>query len=97
MIVESNSLIELLQPDLFLMVLDARQADFKDSARRVLDRADAFLLRAPLPQRVWPGIARDLIVSKPCFLRVEEMISFFAEGITHEHHATRLHQSRCAQ
>ncbi len=43
-IIESNSILEFLQPDLYLTVLDPDVADFKESARRFLDRADAILL-----------------------------------------------------
>ncbi len=43
-ILESNSILEFLKPDLYLSVLDPSVADFKDSARRFLDRADAVLL-----------------------------------------------------
>ena len=45
-IFESNSLMQFLRPDLYLSVLDHATADFKDSARLFLDRADAVLLRA---------------------------------------------------
>ncbi len=43
-IVESNSILQFLQPDLFLSVLDPAVADFKRSARRYVDRADLILL-----------------------------------------------------
>lgn len=43
-ILESNSILEFLQPDLYLSVLDPAVADFKNSARRFLDRADALLI-----------------------------------------------------
>jgi molybdopterin-guanine dinucleotide biosynthesis protein len=43
-ILESNSILEFLHPDLYLSVLDPAVTDFKDSARRFLDRADAVLL-----------------------------------------------------
>ena len=43
-ILESNSILEFLRPDLYLTVLDPAIADFKDSARRFLGRADAVLL-----------------------------------------------------
>lgn len=45
-ILESNSILEYLEPDLYLTVLDPSVADFKDSARRFLDRADAVLWSA---------------------------------------------------
>src|SRR5579875_3535718 len=42
-ILESNSVIGFLRPDLFLTVLDPATADFKPSALRYLDRADAVI------------------------------------------------------
>lgn len=44
LIVESNSVLELWNPDLFLMVLDFSCADFKPSSLRFMDRADAFVV-----------------------------------------------------
>ncbi len=43
-IVESNSLLQFVRPDLFLSVLDPAVEDFKGSARRYLDRADLILM-----------------------------------------------------
>jgi hypothetical protein len=68
-IVESNSILELVKPDLFLMVLDFSCQDFKASSLRFMDRADAFLvvdrgINAPL----WDGIAAGLWDTKPQFL-----------------------------
>jgi hypothetical protein len=42
-IVESNSILRFLQPDLYVSVIDSGIADFKESARHYLDRADAVL------------------------------------------------------
>jgi hypothetical protein len=44
-IFESNSILRFLRPDLYLALLDPSVADFKDSARFFLDRADALLVR----------------------------------------------------
>lgn len=68
-IVESNSLLELVQPDLFLMLLDFACEDFKPSSLRFMDRADAFVvidrgINAPL----WKDVARGLWDEKPQFL-----------------------------
>jgi len=41
LIVESNSLVEFMTPDLYLVVLDFAQPDFKASSRRFLNRAHA--------------------------------------------------------
>ncbi len=67
-IIESNSVLELVEPDLFLMVLDFSCRDFKPSSLRFLDRADAFLvvdqgLNLPL----WEDVARGLWDGKPQF------------------------------
>lgn len=42
-ILESNSVLDFLEPDLYLTVLDPTLSDFKESARRFLPRADAIL------------------------------------------------------
>ncbi len=46
-ILESNSVLDFLQPDLCLTVLNPAVSDFKDSARRFLPRADAILSSGP--------------------------------------------------
>jgi hypothetical protein len=68
-IVESNSVLELVQPDVCLMILDFSCEDFKPSSLRYLDRADAFIvidrgINAPL----WDDVSRGLWDSKPQFL-----------------------------
>lgn len=61
-IVESNSILRFLQPDLFISVLDPGTADFKDSAKRYLDRADAVVLVGEGIERpLWQGISLRLI------------------------------------
>jgi len=64
-ILESNSVMQFLQPDLYLSVLDAGVADFKDSARLFLDRADAVLVRATELQPRWTGVSAKLLEGKP--------------------------------
>jgi hypothetical protein len=68
-IVESNSIMGLLRPDLYLSVLDPATADFKDSARLFLDRADALLLRADSAALAphWRGVSPRLAVGIPRF------------------------------
>jgi len=68
-IVESNSVVELVRPDVFLMLLDFGCEDFKPSSLRFMDRADAFLIvdrgiNAPL----WADVAQGLWDGKPQFL-----------------------------
>ena len=66
-IVESNSIMGLLRPDLYLSVLDHATADFKDSARLFLDRADALLVRAGSDELVphWRGVSPRLADGHP--------------------------------
>jgi molybdopterin-guanine dinucleotide biosynthesis protein len=68
-IVESNSIMGLLRPDLYLSVLDPATADFKDSARLFLDRADALLLRADSAALAphWRGVSPQLAAGIPRF------------------------------
>lgn len=68
-IVESNSVMELVQPDVFLMLMDFSCEDFKPSSLRYMDRADAFVvidrgINAPM----WQDVARGLWDTKPQFL-----------------------------
>lgn len=45
-LIESNSVLEFLQPDLYLFAADPGQSDWKSSARRFFSRADAVVLSA---------------------------------------------------
>jgi molybdopterin-guanine dinucleotide biosynthesis protein len=67
-ILESNSIMQFLRPDIYLTVLDAGTADFKDSARLFLSRADAVLVRATELQPHWTGISARLFADKPQFV-----------------------------
>ncbi len=67
-IVESNSVLRFIRPDLFLTVLDPHTADFKESALRYLDRADAVLLTTEeLGKPEWKGVSLRLIAGTPQF------------------------------
>ncbi|HEY6770755.1 MAG TPA: hypothetical protein VI386_38940 [Candidatus Sulfotelmatobacter sp.] len=47
-ILESNSVLEFVRPDLYLTVLDPAISDFKNSARQFLDSADAVILQGEI-------------------------------------------------
>ncbi len=68
-IIESNSLMGLLRPALYVVVLDPARADFKRSALEHLDRADAFVLRSALSPQAWPEISGNLLHGRPAFLQ----------------------------
>ena len=65
-IVESNSILRFVRPDLYLSVLDPATADFKDSARLFLDRADAVLLpQGEIGRPEWKGVSLRLLAGTP--------------------------------
>jgi hypothetical protein len=69
-IVESNSLLQFLKPSLYFAVVDPAKEDFKDSARAVLDRADALVLREstdalPAGRPSWIRLSARLLKEKP--------------------------------
>jgi hypothetical protein len=78
-ILESNTLLQFLKPDLFLMVLHPNKIDFKDSAKLQLNQATAFVLREPVPadgdgQKTaspWQNFPLRLLDGKPQFLQRE--------------------------
>jgi hypothetical protein len=45
-IIESNSILEYVKPDIYLTILDPAAPDFKASAQHFLDRADAVLIKS---------------------------------------------------
>jgi len=68
-IVESNSVMKFLRPDLYMTVLDYATADFKPSAREYLDLTSAVILHDAPPDTLpaWTGVSLKLIQGKPVF------------------------------
>jgi hypothetical protein len=67
-IMESNSVLELVAPDVLLMVLDFSCQDFKPSSLRFLDRADAcVVIDRGINVPLWDDVARGLWDQKPRF------------------------------
>jgi hypothetical protein len=67
-IVESNSVMKFLRPDLYLTVLDPATADFKNSAREFLDRADAVLLhQTTSSETAWQAVSLKPVAERPLF------------------------------
>ena len=77
-LIESNSVLQFLRPDLYLAVLDFANADFKPSALRFLDRADAVLAvgkerlaaggwqKAVGRSSAWENVGPGLLRRLPC-------------------------------
>ena len=66
-IMESNSIMRFLKPDLYLSVLDADKADFKVSANEFLDRADAVIVHNSGSGPQWQGVDVQRVAGKPSF------------------------------
>ena len=82
LILESNTFLDFVQPSLYLMVLDSTKPDFKQSARLLINRASAFVLRQAIrgnhadldqvDQAIpWSGLASLPLQTKPTFLHRE--------------------------
>jgi hypothetical protein len=67
--VESNSVLKFLRPDLYLTVLDPGTEDFKNSAREFLDRAGAVILHddSKAGGTAWQGVSLKPVAGRPVF------------------------------
>ncbi len=68
-IVESNSVMKFLRPDLYLTVLAPTTADFKTSAREFLDWASAVILHQPAGNSgsAWQNVSLKPVAGRPVF------------------------------
>jgi hypothetical protein len=76
LILESNSVLQFVQPSLYFAVIDPSRDDFKDSARIVLDRADALVIRGasnddPVSEAPWMKLPRQLLNQAPSVRQME--------------------------
>jgi hypothetical protein len=85
-IVESNSVLRFVQPDVSLSVLDPGVKDFKASALRYLDRVDALVMPAGA-EGGWEGVSARLVEGKLRFYFTppeycpQELVAFVAERV----------------
>jgi hypothetical protein len=67
-IIESNSILDFLQPAVFLLVIGESGQELKASARQFLGRADAFVtVRPDFELRARPGTSPQTLEGKPVF------------------------------
>lgn len=66
-IIESNSVLKFLRPDVYLTILDPATADFKTSAREFLDRANAVILHESPGRPDWQSVSLKPIADRPVF------------------------------
>lgn len=72
--VESNSVLKFIRPDLYLTVLDPGTEDFKSSAREFLDRASAVILHdasksgeSEAGRAEWQKVSLKPVAERPLF------------------------------
>jgi len=67
-IIESNSIVRHLQPDMYVVVLRYDIADWKESAAELLSVADAaVLVESESAQPSWKGIPAEILAKIPVF------------------------------
>jgi hypothetical protein len=66
-IVESNSILKFMRPDIYLTVLDPAVEDFKKSAQEFMDRADGVILRDGDGSPAWHGVSLKVVEGRPMF------------------------------
>src|SRR5512146_1923244 len=71
-IIESNSVMKFIRPDIYITVLNPANPDFKESAREFLDFADAVILDQAPPGAlemapVWQNVSLKPVGDKPIF------------------------------
>jgi len=87
-IIESNSILKFLRPDLYLTVLDPSTADFKTSAREFLDRAEAVILHQTGDAARWRSVSLKPVVNLPVFTIsppnyvTEEIVEFVRAAVS---------------
>jgi len=76
-IIESNSIVEFIQPDLYITVLDPAVEDFKTSAQRLFERADAVIV----PEAAaWRSSKPTFRIRAPEYV-TREVVAFVAERL----------------
>lgn len=88
-ILESNSVLKFIRPDLYVTVLDLRTEDFKKTAQEFMDRADAVILHdAAEGAPAWQGVSLKPVAGRPLFrisppdYVTEEIVEFVRGALT---------------
>ena len=84
-IVESNSVLRFLRPDLYLAVIDPATADFKASAEEFLDRANAVIMHRSSGQahkaRITSKANRPVFLITPPECVTREIVEFVRKAL----------------
>jgi hypothetical protein len=86
-IIESNSILQFIEPDLYITVLDPATEDFKASAQRYLERADAVVLHRSAGSARWRELKPEIFqrttvfrIAPPDYVN-EDLIAFTADRL----------------
>lgn len=86
-IIESNSVMRFLRPNLYLVLLDYGVDDFKPSAQLFLDQASALLVNELHGEPCWQGVSLKPVAGRPMFpIRppqyvTPEVVAFVRQGL----------------
>lgn len=86
-IIESNSILQFVQPDLYITVLDPATEDFKTSAQKYLGRADAVVLHESDGPTQWREVNPEAMQRTPVFRIAppryvnDELVAFTADRL----------------
>jgi hypothetical protein len=100
-IMESNSVLKFLRPDLYLTVLDPATEDFKNSAREFLDRAGAVILHDDSNAGpAWQQVSLKPVAERPVFriappaYVTPEIVEFVRSALVAERKADSLRRAQ---
>jgi hypothetical protein len=86
-VVESNSILQFIEPDLYLTVLDPATDDFKASAEKYLKRADAVVLHDSAMEAKWPNVSAEHVrhrlvfrIAPPAYVN-PDLVEFVSERL----------------
>ncbi len=88
-ILESNSVLGFIKPDVYLSVLDPQNPDFKNSAREFLDRADAVIVHSG-PDQFSPDGPRPTFYIQPPQYVTPEIVAFVRDRLGENRHQNLL-------
>jgi hypothetical protein len=95
-IIESNSVMKFVRPDVYLTVFDPGTPDFKTSAQEFMDRADAVILHDVSQGPLWTGVSLKPTAGRPVFritpppYVTDEIVEFVRTSLIAEANRTQI-------